>query len=708
MLRRKIGSILFFLFIMSMATGCVSTSNTDSSVSGSNSKTAGIVAKVDDKRFLIRNSDGEYTESFLNGVNIGAAKSGYFPGEFGVEKDDYLRWFQQISDMNVRVIRVYVTQMPAFYEALKEFNRKARQPLYLMEGVYVNEELVSKYNDAYGGDGTLKKSFHTDIQNAVNVIHGNAEIEKAAGNAGGKYTADVSQWVIGWILGIEWPPEFVTGTNSAHPEKTSFQGTYVQAENASPLEVFLAEAAQTAISYEMEHYARQRPVALSNWPTTDPLAHPNEPNPSIEDAVSLDTEHIKATKAFEAGFFASYHIYPYYPDFLSYDTKYLSGDDPNPYLAYLTELNAHHTVPVIISEYGIPTSRGIAHSNAVTGMSQGYASEQQQAQWLISMNKDIHASGCAGGFIFSWQDEWFKRTWNSADYEDPERRPYWLNTQNPEENFGLLAFDPGEKDTPVTVDGNDSEWSKTDLLTENDGIRVYAKSDSAYLYLLVKGDAFDFEKDTLYLPLGVLKGQGNTRYSGLSFDDGAEFLLRLRGKTDSAVLVDSYYDIFQYSYSVQSKFFDKAPGQTDKDSGLFNKIYLAMSRPLHLPVTGEKTEFERFDTGALHYGNGNPKSKNFDSLADFYAADRFVEIRLPWMLISFMDPSTKKVIGNFHTSGTIEPAVTDGVKIGVCGVSSRTTVPMNLYTWDNWDIPETHERLKQSYYILQDYFSESK
>lgn len=125
-------------------------------------------------------------------------------------------------------------------------------------------------------------------------------------------------------------------------------------------------------------------------------------------------------------------------------------------------------------------------------MSQGYATEEQQAQWIISMNKDLQASGCAGGFIFSWQDEWFKRTWNTADYENPERRPYWMNVESPEECFGLLAFEPGKKDALVKVDGDDSEWRKKDLITENDGIRVYAKLDSAYLYLLVKGDTFDF------------------------------------------------------------------------------------------------------------------------------------------------------------------------------------------------------------------------
>lgn len=697
MLKKSVAVLLCIAFVAAFAAGCAPVPHGDGGAEG-------LVARVDGRKFLVRGGDGEYSEAFLNGIDIGAAKAGYFPGEFGIEKQDYLRWFKQISDMNIHVIRVYVTQMPCFYEALLEYNRKAREPLYLMHGVYVNESMVVDYNDAYGGEGALKELFENDIRNATDVIHGNAQIERLRGNAGGEYRADVSQWVIGWILGIEWPSEFVVGTNEAHPNKTSFNGRYVKTVNASPFEVFLADVAETAISYEMEHYSNQRPVALSNWPTTDPLEHPNEPTPIVEDGVSIDTEHIIATGEFEAGFFASYHIYPYYPDFLSYDTKYLGDNNSNPYLAYITELSAYHTVPVIISEYGIPTSRGIAHQNVVTGMSQGHAEEKLQAEWIISMNKDIKKSGCAGAFIFSWQDEWFKRTWNSVDYEDRERLPYWLNVQSPEERFGLMTFEPGEKDTVVKLDGKDSEWKKKELVAENDGIRVYAKSDAAYLYLLVKSDDFDFENGTLYLPIDVIENQGNSEYNGMSFSDGADFLLRLNGKDNSAVLVDSYYDSFQYSYSVQTSFFEIVPEQLTKNSGCFNPIYLAMNRPLHMPETGVTTEFERFDTGKLRYGNGDQKSADYNSQSDFFAGADFVEIRLPWMLLGFMDPSTKEVVSDFNVKQAIVPEFTDGVKIGVCRAEGRGNVPMNLYSWDNWDIPETHERLKQSYYILKDYF----
>ncbi len=656
-------------------------------------------AVVAGNSFCLTRADGTPEEVFLNGVNLGAASAGNYPGEFGIDKETYLRWFGYISDRNVDVIRVYVNQMPDFYQALAEFNRKAKRPLWLLHGVYANEDTIAEYGDAFAAE--FRQSFLDDIRNAVDMIHGSAEIEKRPGNAGGSYTADVSRWVIGWILGIEWDADFVNGTNATQQDRTAFAGSYVRTEDALPFEVFLAEAAETAIARDME-YGTQRPVALCNWCTTDPLDHPNEPNPEKEDGATVDPEHIRATDAFQAGFFASYHVYPYYPEFLSYDSKYLQGEDPDPYLQYLQELVGHHTMPVLISEYGIPASRGIAHQNAVTGMSQGHVSEEQQAEWLISLNRDIRKAGCAGGLIFTWQDEWFKRNWNTMDYELPDRRPFWYNAQCPEECFGLLALEPGDASPAAQIDGDAGEWQEDAPLIENDGLSVYARCDEGYLYLLVRGEDYDFERDTLYLPIGVAPGRGNTRAESLRFADGAEYLLRIHGREDSVLSVDANYDAFQFSYSHLHPFYEPRPGQYEKDSGFFNPIYLALNRPLYLPESGTELPFMREETGRLHYG-----AVSEDSLADFCAGDGFVEIRLPWELIGFMDPSTKQVMGDLFSGTEILPLSTDGVRLGVTREGAADIVPMALFSWENWELPSYHERLKRSYDILRAYFSEN-
>ena len=236
----------------------------------------GPVSRVEGKSFLVRTESGAFEPFFVKGVDIGAAKPGFWPGEFGITQEDYARWFTYIGQLHANTIRVYVPQMPAFYDALLAYNLTAKSPLYLMQGIYMNEELITTYLDAYCNNGELVKSFQTDLKNTIDIIHGNAVVEKRPGNAGGTYTSDVSNYVIGYLPGIEFSADFILGTNEKNPEKTSFAGTYVETENASPFEVFLAESQEYMIAYETEHYDVQRPIAITNWITADPLPHPGD------------------------------------------------------------------------------------------------------------------------------------------------------------------------------------------------------------------------------------------------------------------------------------------------------------------------------------------------------------------------------------------------------------------------------------------------
>ena len=665
----------------------------------------GPVSRVEGKQFLVRNASGSFEPFFVKGVDIGAAKPGFWPGEFGISREDYARWFQLIGAMHANTIRVYVPQMPAFYDALLAYNLSAKQPLYLLQGVYMNEELIVRDLDAYGGNGELIDIFHRDLKNTVDIVHGSAIVEKLPGNAGGTYTSDVSNYVIGYLPGIEFSADFILGTNEKHPEKTGFSGTYVYTQNASPFEVFLAESQEYLIAYEQDHYGVQRPVAITNWVTADPLQHPGEPNPMMEDAVRLDVEHIKATAAYTAGFFASYHVYPYYPDLMSYDPQYVSGDHPNPYRAYLNDLNAYHTMPVLVAEFGIPTSRGMTHENVVTGFNQGHVEETRQGEMLVSMMQDIRETGCMGGLIFSWQDEWFKRTWNSADQEEAERRPYWFSVESPEKTFGLLAFDPGES-TTVLIDGKTNDWSEADVITASNGMRLSVKSDEAYLYFLVQTGPVKFGRDPIYLAADTISGQGNTTYNGVSLNKAADFLIQINGETNSVMLVDPYYDVFQYQYSVQTQLVEPILHQAEQNSGTFTGIYAAMNRAIQLPGTGEIIPFSKFDAGKLTYGVSDPNSPNFNSLADFYAGDGVVELRIPWLLFNVRDPGTKNIIADWNATSAVTGQTVDSFSFGVFSGATKGAVPFGTYVWDSWDLPTYHERLKKSYDLVSTCFGE--
>ena len=664
----------------------------------------GPVSRVEGKNFLVRNNAGVFEPFFVKGVDIGAAKPGYWPGEFGISKEDYSRWFQLIGEMNANTIRVYVPQMPAFYDALLAYNLSAEKPLYLIQGIYMNEELIVTYLDAYCNGGELVNSFYSDLKNTIDIIHGNAVVEKQPGNAGGVYTSDVSNYVIGYLPGIEFSADFVMGTNEKNPDKTSFSGTYVRTKDASPFEVFLAESQEYMISYETDQYAVQRPIAITNWVTTDPLSHPGEPNPGLEDAVSIDVEHIQAAAAYTAGFFASYHVYPYYPDLMSYDPAYTTGTDPNPYRTYLTELNAYHTMPLLIAEFGIPTSRGKTHVNAVTGFDQGNIEETEQGNMLVSMMSDIRDVGCMGGLIFSWQDEWFKRTWNTTDQEESERRPYWYSVESPEKSFGLLSFDPGET-TTVLIDGKTNDWNDENIVSESGGLRLSVKSDEAYLYFKIDLNGLQFGQDSIYIAADTIPNQGNFSYEGKQFAQAADFLIKLNTETNSVMLVDPYYDVFQYQYSVQNALVDPIAHQTEKNSGAFVPLYAAMNRALVLPESGTVIPFSKFDAGELTYGISDPAQESFDSLADFYAGDGVIELRIPWLLFNVRDPGTKNIIADWNLTGSVSGQTIDSFSFAVYSNQSTGQIPFGTYSWEPWDLPTYHERLKKGYTIVQSYFA---
>lgn len=660
---------------------------------------------MDGKQFQLYRGDGAWEELFLTGVNIGATKPGTYPGEVAVTSDDYFRWFRQIGELNANVIRVYIPQSPAFYQALYEYNRSSSRPLYLLQGVYVDENEVQNYQDAYAGD--LRALFEQDIRDAADMIHGNADIPQQTGRAWGRYRYDVSEYVVGWILGIEWDAGLVLETNRNNPDRSSFDGTYIRTENASPFEVFLAETAETAVAYETERYGMQRPVALSNWPTTDPLSHPNEPLPEVEDAVSVDTDHILPTDTFLPGLFASYHVYPYYPDFMIYDTKYLQGERPNPYRAYLEELNAYVKTPLLVAEFGVPTSRGITHLNPVTGFDHGGFDERGQGDALVSMLSDIRSAGCMGGIVFSWQDEWFKTTWNTADLDLADHRASWHDVQTSEQNYGLLSFDPGEAGKGVVLDGDAGEWRPWDRVLEQDGLSLSARSDEAYLYLLLTVD--DFENGTYYVPIDTIPGQGNTSYEGTSFAQGADFLLRLGGREGSALLVDPYYDpnykLYEYSPNVTFSGGELALYR-QKDSGRFGPVHQVVNRTMYLPETGQSVPFQTVDTGLLRYGSGDPAAPDYDNRADLCAGtDGTVEVRIPWLSLNVRDPSTRQIMDDLHTGDGIGSRTAEAFSFGLVRAGEGAAVSFAPYALPGWDEPSYHERLKDSYYVLQNALS---
>lgn len=369
----------------------------------------------------------------------------------------------------------------------------------------------------------------------------------------------------------------------------------------------------------------------------------------------------------------------------------------------------HHSIPVVISEFGIPTSRAMAHIDVNTGRNQGAMSEREQGAALVDCYNDIKAAGCAGSCIFSWQDEWFKRTWNTLHSVDLKRNPYWSDYQTNEQFFGILSFDPGKERSVCYVDGDASEWTEADVAADRGDMSVSVKYDEKYIYFLIRKDGLDFENDTIYLPIDTTQKTGSNYCEnfGLKFDRAADFLVKINGSDNSRIYVQERYEALRSTYAFEIyKFNTYETGNIpEKDSPLFKEIDLILHKKEVTTARSDETLAMTFNTGKLRYGNANPDSADFDSLADFCAFGDFIELKLPWQILNFGDPSEMMIHDDYYETYGIEFIKTDKIYVGVTegGEGRAELSPFELSKWGNE--VSFHERLKDSYYIIRDLWS---
>ena len=222
---------------------------------------------------------------------------------------------------------------------------------------------------------------------------------------------------------------------------------------------------------------------------------------------------------------------------------------------------------------------------------------------------------------------------------------------------------------------------------------------------MVQKSGFSIDSDKLYIPIDTTQKSGSNYAvsENVKFNRAADFLLILDGKENSRLLVQERYEALRANYSGDVYGFNTYYKENipEKDSPIFQEIYLALQLT---SISG--TENSRFHTGLLTYGNANPASDNFNSLADFMAGDGIVEIKLPWQLLNFMDPSRMMIHDDYYEHYGVEKIEIDRIYIGL-GNGSESRIEMYPKKMKGWDNKVTyHERLKESYYILQSFWKQ--
>lgn len=639
---------------------------------------------------------------FLKGVNLGVALPGKFPSEFSTDFDLYLEWFEQIGQMNSNVIRIYTILPPQFYEALANYNLIfSDKPLYLMQGVWAT---VPEDHDYFNDDYTYM--FQKEIKNVIDVIHGDAVLEEVLGKASGTYISDVSRFTIAYLLGREWEPQGVTYTNLNHPI-SCFQGDFISVPAGNAMEIWLGEMLDFSLKYETLTYQNQHPVSFVNWLPLDPMFHNSEfiENEKVReydnDLEHIDFRNFYYTALTQTGIYAAYHAYPYYPDFVFMDEKYTKNGVDN-FLPYLQDLKVScPDMPLIIAEYGVPSSRGNSHYSPF-GFDQGGHNEQEQARINQLLTQDIHDSNCGGAIMFEWIDEWFKFNWMVMDFEQPpHRRKYWHNKENPEQNFGVVAIE----NQSFIIDGNDDDWPKTSKYSD----QMEAAADPSYFYLRYKLADFDFNRNNLYIAIDTfdkIKGDHTIPFIDQPSKRGIEFVLTFQNPDSARILVDDYYSVYSDIYN------DYIPIYTsiDNNNGYFVDQELLSNRERETLI-GERKRRIIHNRSKLEHGTIEENSNT-----DWYYNEEngILEMRLPWHLLNVSDPSSLQVLDDIEGTPEIETSTTDGFRIWSFVTDQNNQILHSIpkqkkeffYRWNSWNEPIYETRFKEQYFVLQEQFSQ--
>lgn len=649
----------------------------------------------------------EYSNVILRGVDVSSSQPGHYSTAYDASKEDYLRWFKAIGEMGANAVRAVNIMDDDFYNALYDHNTTHDSPLYLLQGTSVEDSVGDGSGDAY--DKNFLDVFLEDGKTLVDIIHGQKDLPAFGIRSGGIYRKDLSPWVAGFLVGTVWYPDTISYTDNNTIRSGVYEGAYFQTvPGAAPFEAAMARIMDGIAAYETEKYGVQRPVGFLCDPACDFLEYEEVYARQLGKHAQTDPEHILPTKAMGAGCFAAYRLYDFcdsFADRLSSGQEqalapYLSSLEENePYGGYLELLSEYHTMPVVAAGYGVSSARGAAV------MGQTPRSEQEQGRQLAEICRTLESDGWAGGFISTWQDEWERTSWNTAFAAVPSEHYLWHDLQTEGQNFGLMAFEPGTEEV-CTLDGDPSEWEEEDVLIEQKGRKLSVRYDAEGLYLLLEGVN---QEETVYIPLDVSPEMGSTvcEDPALSFQRQADLLLCLDGVSNSRLLVQERWDSMRERFLYETDRVDPFIHFPEKN-GSFVPVNMVVKNPVLVEILSPDPRYIQrlgvWETGKLTHGSENRGSEDYDSLADFCFGQDCVEIRLPWLLLNVGSPASMKVHRDYYTHYGVEFKTVREIGIGAAGEEGDAPVPMASFRLRGWMNLEYRERLKDSYYIMQDYW----
>ena len=112
--------------------------------------------------------------------------------------------------------------------------------------------------------------------------------------------------------------------------------------------------------------------------------------------------------------------------------------------------------------------------------------------------------------------------------------------------------------------------------------------------------------------------------------------------------------------------------------------------------------FDRVETGRLMVGDADPESPAYDSRSDVAYGVDAVEVRIPWGLINFLNPSQMQVHDDYYEHYGVDGIVIDSIGVGVSFGGEPEPVELEELEVEGWGGDVSYrERLKPAYYAVR-------
>ena len=319
---------------------------------------------------------------------------------------------------------------------------------------------------------------------------------------------------------------------------------------------------------------------------------------------------------------------------------------------------------------------------------------KDQAQGIIRMFEAMKREGYSGGIIFEWMDEWAKKTWTTEPFMVPyDRQILWHNSIDPEQNYGILAYEA------VKPARSGATYSSDSFIQ-----RVEIRSDVSFLTLdILLSRPLNFGAEQLLVGIDTLyRNRGEQKYlpelEHLS-ESGMEYLVVLDGFDSSRLLAIAEADYTRLGFSTATALKQDA-------------AFLPMEKLIN------KQRPHRWHAIPAKYGREPSAIWTLVGSTNHWTMDgNHIEIRIPWTRINVSDPSSAQVLDDERTFYTdplrdvIATSATDALVLSVVATNKVGSTVLDAtssisYVLPTWNQPVYQERLKASYPLLAAYFSE--